>query len=48
MADELIHIPNDDTQNYPLFRLQLVIEMFIHSTVVTNPIKVPKVDQTIE
>ena len=28
MADKLIYIPNDDTQNYPLCRLQLEVETF--------------------
>ena len=28
MADKLIHIPNDNTQNYPSNRLQLVVETF--------------------
>ena len=26
MADELMYIPNDDKQNYPFCRLQLVFE----------------------
>ena len=30
MADKLIYIPNDDTQNYPFCRLKLVIETFDH------------------
>ena len=30
MTDNLMYIPNDDTQNYPLYRLQLVVEMFGH------------------
>ena len=38
MADKLMYTPNDDTQSYPLCRLQLVVETFGHST-----IKVPKV-----
>ncbi len=25
MTDELMYIPNDDLQNYPFFRLQLVV-----------------------
>ena len=28
LADKLIYIPNDDAQNYPFRRLQLVIEKF--------------------
>ena len=46
MADKLMYIPNDDTQNYPLCRLQLVIEKFGHSSQLNEPtnqnsIKVP-------
>ena len=29
MADKLMYIPNDDTQNYHFCRLQLVVETFI-------------------
>ena len=32
MADKLIYIPNNDAQNYPFCRLQLVVETFGHST----------------
>ena len=32
MADKLMYIPNYNTQNYPLCRLQFVIETFGHST----------------
>ena len=32
MGDKLMYIPNDDTQNYPFCRLQLVVEMYGHST----------------
>ena len=31
MADKLMYIFNDDTQNYPSYRLQLVVETFEHS-----------------
>ena len=30
------HTPNDDTKNYLLFRLQLVVEAFGHTTYLTN------------
>ena len=36
MADNLMYIPNDDSQNYYFFRLQLVVKMFGHSTYCTN------------
>ena len=43
MADKLMYnIPKNDTQNYPLCRLQLVVEPFRDSTN-QNLIKVPKV-----
>ena len=32
MADKLMYIPMDDTQNYPFFKLILVVETFQHST----------------
>ena len=28
MAVKFMHIPNDDTQNFPLCRLELVVEIF--------------------
>ena len=45
MADKLSYIPNDNTYNYPFCRLQLVVEMFGHSTKWTNEtkFKLPKV-----
>ena len=45
MADKLMYIANDDTQNYPLCRLQLVVETFGHSDkepTNQNLIKVPR------
>ena len=46
MADKLIYIPNDDTHNYPLCRLQLVVEAWLNTQVdeptYSNSIKVPK------
>ena len=32
MADKLMYIPNNDKQNYPFCRLQILVEMFGHST----------------
>ena len=32
MSEKLLYIPYDDTQNYPLCRLQLVVGTFEHST----------------
>ena len=32
MADKFMHIQNDATQNYPFYRLKLVVETFEHST----------------
>ena len=46
MADKLMHISNDDTQNYPFCRLHLVVESFdTQPNKPTNQhsIKVPKV-----
>ena len=49
MANRLIYIPNDYTQNYFFCRLQLVVETFGHSTYEPtnqNSMKVPKVVET--
>ena len=49
MADKLMYIPNDDTQNYFFCRLQLDVETFGHSTYWTNQsnsIKVPEIDES--
>ena len=32
MPDKLMHIPNDETQDYYFCRLQIVVEIFGHST----------------
>ena len=39
MADKLMYIPKDDTQNYIFCRLQLVVETFGYSTSWTNQSK---------
>ena len=31
MEDKLMYIPNNDAQNYPFCRLQLVVETFEHA-----------------
>ncbi len=36
MAGNLMFIPNDDTQNYPFCRLQLVVKTFEHSSAWNN------------
>ena len=41
MADKLMYILNDDIQNCPFYKLQLVVETFKHSS--NQPLKVPKV-----
>ena len=45
MADELIYIPNDDSQNNPIFRLQLVVETFEPTNQCS--LKVPKVVENV-
>ena len=42
MADILMYIPNDNTQNYPFCILQLVVKTFGHSTKWTNQSKFNK------
>ena len=45
MTDKLKYIHNDDTQNYPLCRLNIVVETFEHITWIKQSkfTKVPKV-----
>ena len=40
MAKKIMHIPNDDTQNYPFPRLKLVVESFEHFILMYQPIKI--------
>ena len=40
-----MYIPNEDTQNYPFFRLRLVVEMFGQSTLWTDQSKFNKSPQ---
>ena len=42
MADKLMYIPDNDTQNYFFCKLQLVVETFEHSTWWTNQLKLNK------
>ena len=46
MADKIMYIPNGDTQNYHLCRLQLVVELFGYSTSRTNQSKFIKSPQS--
>ena len=41
MADKLMYIRNDDSQNYRFCRLKLVVETFEHSTYWINQTKLP-------
>ena len=44
MADQLIYIPNDDTQNCLFCKIQFVVEQFgLNKPTNQNLIKVPKV-----
>ena len=43
MADKLMYITHDDTQNYPFCKLQIVFETFGHSTKWMNQSKFSKV-----
>ncbi len=45
MADKLMYISNDDTQNYPFYSLELVVETFGHLTQWTNQSKYNKCPQ---
>ena len=50
MYDKLIYIPNDDTQNYPFYRLQLMVEKLdtqLNELTNQNSLKVPnEIDRT--
>ena len=39
MTDKLMYILNDDTQNYPFYKLQLVVETFRLNSI-NQPIKI--------
>ena len=46
MSDKLIYILNADTQNYPFYRLKLVVKTFEHELnepIYQNSINAPKV-----
>ena len=43
MANKLKNIPNDDTQNYPFCRLQLVVKTFEQLNLIIHQIKTLKV-----
>ena len=44
MVDKLMYIPNNDIQNYPFCKLQLVVKTFgLNKPTNQNFIKVPKV-----
>ena len=44
MAVKFMYIPNDETQNYPFYRVQLVVETFGYLFCQTNQSKrVPKI-----
>ena len=45
MAEKVMYIRNDDTQNYHFCSLQLVVEWFGHSTKLTNQLKFNKSPQ---
>ena len=43
MADKTLYIPINDTQNYPLFRLKLLVEIFeLKKSTNQNSLKSPK------
>ena len=48
MADKLMFIPNDDTQNYLFCRFKLVVETFEHSIFLINQSKFTKVSKVVK
>ena len=45
MADKLMYIPNDNTQNQSFYTLQIVVETFVYSSKLTNQSKFNKSPQ---
>ena len=43
MANKFMYIQNDDTQNYPFCRLQLVVDTQLIEPTNQNSIRIPKV-----
>ena len=48
MANKLMYIPNDDTQNNHFCRLQLMVETFEHLTKWTNQSNLLKVSKVVK
>ena len=48
MADNLMYIPNDDAQNYPFCRLQLVVKCLNTQLNETNQSKFNRSPQVVE
>ena len=48
MADTLMYIPKDDTQNYPFCRLKLMVETYEHSTLCIKQSKFTQVSKNIK
>ena len=48
MADKLMYIPNDDTQNYPFCKLKLVVKICEHSTEWINQSKLHEVPKVVK
>ena len=42
------YIPFDDTQSYPFWRLELIVETFWHLTQWSNQSKLPKVPKVVK
>ena len=43
MTEKLMYIPNDGTDNYPLYRLQIVVETKLNEPTKQNSVEVPKI-----
>ena len=48
MADKMMYTPNDETQNYPVCTLALVVEMFGQSKKLNNQSKFNKSPQSCQ
>ena len=48
MANKLMYIPNDGTQNYHFYRLKLVAKKFEHSNKETNQLNLTKGPKVVQ
>ena len=47
VSNRTMYLPYDDTQNYPIYNVKLVVETFKYSTLLTNQSKFTQVPKVI-